>query len=59
MAGGLAAQSVNVFFTRCMVQSNGSPIRLLLAAERRVPIALRCNGCNATRLSDFATNRHE
>jgi len=27
-AGGLATQSVNVLFTRCFRQSNGSPVRL-------------------------------
>ncbi len=27
LAGGLAAQSVNVLFTRCIAQSNGSPVR--------------------------------
>ncbi len=27
-AGGLAAQSVNVLITRCILQSNGSPVRL-------------------------------
>ncbi len=30
-AGGLAAQSVNVLFTRCIWKSNGSPVRPLLS----------------------------
>ncbi len=30
-AGGLAAQSVTVLFTRCILQSNGSPVRSLLS----------------------------
>jgi len=39
-AGGLAPWSFNVLTTRCALRSNGSPVRLPLAAERRVPIAL-------------------
>ncbi|MEK6526969.1 MAG: hypothetical protein AABZ22_08855, partial [Nitrospirota bacterium] len=58
-AGGLATQSVNVLTTRCILQSNGSPVRLLLARTRRVPIALLLQWVDATRLRDFATNRHE
>jgi hypothetical protein len=59
MAGGLAAYSLNVLTTRCISQSNGSPVRLFLARARRVPIALLLQWVDATRLRDFATNRHE
>jgi hypothetical protein len=59
MAGGLAAQSLNVLTTRCISQSNESPVRLFLARARRVPIALLLQWVDATRLRDFATNRHE
>jgi len=32
-AGGLATQSVNVLITRCIRQSNGSPVRFLTSRD--------------------------
>ncbi|MFQ5931481.1 MAG: hypothetical protein ACE5MM_03640, partial [Nitrospiraceae bacterium] len=68
-AGGLAAQSVNVLFTRCIARATGPRYAPSSRGTRRVPIAprlqwvqrhatagypLRCY-CNGWN----ATNRHE
>jgi len=49
-AGGLAALSLDVLF---QVRFGRSRLR---AGH---PLLLWCNGCNATRLRDFATHRYE